>query len=162
MRVTKKVEFCYGHKLQHHVGACRNAHGHNAWLELTVEGPVDWTVGAPTEGMAVDFSVLNRALKTVLAYFDHCFIVDADDLAFLDVMRISKLDTVFTVPEPLGERFEAFGFGIVQCIGGPPTAENLAQIIFRLVQAELAEDLKVTSVRFFETSTSVAEYDGRE
>ena len=32
--VTKRVEFCYGHRLLDYDGPCRHPHGHNAVVEI--------------------------------------------------------------------------------------------------------------------------------
>ena len=32
--VTKRIEFCYGHRLLNYDGVCRHPHGHNAVVEI--------------------------------------------------------------------------------------------------------------------------------
>ena len=34
--VTKRIEFCYGHRLLDYDGVCRHLHGHNAVVEVDV------------------------------------------------------------------------------------------------------------------------------
>ena len=34
--VTKKIEFCYGHRLLDYDGICKHPHGHNAIVEVDV------------------------------------------------------------------------------------------------------------------------------
>jgi len=34
--VTKKIEFCYGHRLLDYDGICKHPHGHNAIAEIEV------------------------------------------------------------------------------------------------------------------------------
>jgi 6-pyruvoyl-tetrahydropterin synthase len=36
-RVTKVIDFCYGHRLLDYQGQCRFLHGHNGRLEIDVE-----------------------------------------------------------------------------------------------------------------------------
>ena len=35
-KITKKIDFCYGHRLLEHKGKCRNLHGHNGVLEIDI------------------------------------------------------------------------------------------------------------------------------
>ena len=34
--VTKRIEFCYGHRLLDYDGICKHPHGHNAVVEVDV------------------------------------------------------------------------------------------------------------------------------
>ena len=34
--VTKRIEFCYGHRLLDYDGICKHPHGHNAIVEVDV------------------------------------------------------------------------------------------------------------------------------
>ena len=34
--VTKRIEFCYGHRLLDYDGVCKHPHGHNAVAEIEV------------------------------------------------------------------------------------------------------------------------------
>ena len=34
--VTKRIEFCYGHRLLDYDGVCKHPHGHNAIAEIDV------------------------------------------------------------------------------------------------------------------------------
>ena len=33
-KVTKQIEFCYGHRLLNYDGKCKHLHGHNGLLEI--------------------------------------------------------------------------------------------------------------------------------
>ena len=37
-RVTREIEFCYGHRLLNYAGKCRYLHGHNGIAIITIEG----------------------------------------------------------------------------------------------------------------------------
>ena len=37
--VTKRIEFCYGHRLLDYDGVCKHPHGHNAIAEIEVRTP---------------------------------------------------------------------------------------------------------------------------
>src|SRR5512141_1827479 len=56
--VTKKIEFCYGHRLLDYDGVCKHPHGHNASVEIDVRtGRLD------SRNMVVDFSDIKRIVK---------------------------------------------------------------------------------------------------
>ena len=38
MQVTRKLEFPAGHRLMDHEGGCKDLHGHNYAVEITVAG----------------------------------------------------------------------------------------------------------------------------
>ena len=40
-QVTREIDFCYGHRLVGHGGACRHLHGHNARVEVVCRGDLD-------------------------------------------------------------------------------------------------------------------------
>ena len=60
--VTKKVEFCYGHRLLDYDGVCRHLHGHNAVVEIEVQAET-----LDRREMVVDFGDIK---KTVKAWID--------------------------------------------------------------------------------------------
>ena len=40
-RITKHIEFCYGHRLLNYAGKCRYLHGHNGKAVITIEEDPD-------------------------------------------------------------------------------------------------------------------------
>lgn len=66
-RLTVRAEFSAAHALRHYQGACENPHGHNFFVEATVEG----NVLTPDTELLADFSLLKADLRTVLADLDH-------------------------------------------------------------------------------------------
>ena len=50
-RVTREIEFCYGHRLLNYDGKCRYLHGHNGLAVIAIEG-----AELDHRGMLVDFS----------------------------------------------------------------------------------------------------------
>jgi len=70
LSVTKRFEFCYGHRLPYHDGKCSNQHGHNAVLEIEVEGKV--IEEGSKRGMIVDFGDLKKIVQDkVVERLDH-------------------------------------------------------------------------------------------
>ena len=56
--VTKKIDFCYGHRLLDYDGICKHPHGHNATAEIEVRtGTLD------NRNMVCDFSDIKRIVK---------------------------------------------------------------------------------------------------
>jgi len=68
--VTKRFEFCYGHFLPGYNGKCKNVHGHNAVLEVTVSREEELRDG-DYDGMVMDFSQLKRIMEPIIEQFDH-------------------------------------------------------------------------------------------
>ncbi len=131
-KVTKEIHFCYGHRLLRYQGKCRFLHGHNAKVEVELS-----SASLDHRGMVMDFDEVKRGLQQWIdETLDHKMLLnEADPLTAL--LRGQK--------EPLVTLKEN------------PTAETLAQMIF-----EYARDRNypVTQVRFWETPTSFATYQG--
>lgn len=68
--ITKIFEFTAEHYLPYHKGACKNLHGHNYKLEITITGPIQKEGSA--RGMIMDFGMLKTIVEhQILAEFDH-------------------------------------------------------------------------------------------
>ena len=61
-RITKSIEFCYGHRLVGHSGKCRYLHGHNGLLEVDIDAEE-----LDAMGMVVDFGEVRDLVKSVAA-----------------------------------------------------------------------------------------------
>ena len=131
-RVTKTVDFCYGHRLVDYDGKCRHLHGHNGRLEVDVESDY-----LDDLGMVVDFGEVRDVVKEWIdSTIDHRMILsDRDPL----------LATLRDAGEPLFVMSEN------------PTAENIAKVVFEVAQEN---GLNVTEVRLWETPSSYATYSG--
>jgi 6-pyruvoyltetrahydropterin/6-carboxytetrahydropterin synthase len=131
-RVTREIEFCYGHRLLDYAGKCRHLHGHNGTAVITLEGPA-----LDRLGMVVDFSDVKRVVgQWIDETLDHTMILhDADPM--VPVLR------------ERGERFVTMPVN--------PTAENIAKWIFDHARAQ---GLPVVEVRLWETPNCYAAYDG--
>jgi 6-pyruvoyltetrahydropterin/6-carboxytetrahydropterin synthase len=129
-RVTRQIDFCYGHRLLNHTGRCRYLHGHNGLLEVDVASTI-----LDDMGMVVDFELVKNVVEGwVDANLDH-------------KMLLCRSDPVVPSLEQLGEPF--------YLMDGNPTAENIARLIF-LHARELG--LSVSEVRLWETPSSCAIY----
>lgn len=147
MRITKKVEFDYGHRIPSHKSKCRHFHGHRGVLYCTIEGPIKAVRGESDDGMVADFSDL-KALMThyIHDWWDHAFLVYEGDhdarraLSYMEDTDLAHRTVVLPVV---------------------PTSENLAQFVFRYLAPEVTkafgDSIKLVSVVFYETPNSYAE-----
>lgn len=65
-RLTVRDQFSAAHALRGYCGKCENLHGHNFRVEITVEG-----TRLDEAGMLIDFGILKRGLREILARLDH-------------------------------------------------------------------------------------------
>ena len=130
--VTKRIDFCYGHRLLDYDGVCKHPHGHNAVVEVDVR-----TSNLDSRNMVVDFSDIKRIVKGWIdRELDHKMILRRDD----------------PLVKPLQELGEP-----IYLVDSNPTVEHIAKLIF-----DHARDagVPVVTVRVWETPTSVAAYTG--
>lgn len=155
---TKEVVFDCAHMLSGHQGLCKNLHGHTYKVLVTVSqtapGGRDRLIPiGPSASMVVDFKDLKGLLEEVIVRpFDHAFVYNAEadvnhpmyeaELGFIDVARAYELKTV--------------------AFPGRPTAENMARYfgeeLFRRLKDYVETDLRILTVRVYETPTSYAEW----
>jgi 6-pyruvoyltetrahydropterin/6-carboxytetrahydropterin synthase len=129
-RVTREIEFCYGHRLLNYSGKCQHLHGHNARAVIALEAP---TLDA--RGMLVDFLDIKRQVQRWIdENLDHTMLLGRDD-PILPVLREH------------GERVF-----VMDC---NPTAENIARLIF---EHAAAAGLPVAEVVLWETESCHAAY----
>lgn len=129
-RVTKRIDFCYGHRLLRYEGKCKNLHGHNGLVEIELE-----SASLDDRGMVIDFEEIKRGIKSWIdAELDHRMILCKDD----------------PIIACLRERQEPF-----VAVDFNPTAENIARLIFDYAASR---GFPVVQVRLWETPTSFAAY----
>jgi 6-pyruvoyltetrahydropterin/6-carboxytetrahydropterin synthase len=128
--VTKRIEFCYGHRLLDYDGICKHPHGHNALAEVEVR-----TDQLDTRNMVCDFSDIKRIVKGWIdREIDHKMILRRDD--------------------PLVAPLAALGEPMF-LVDSNPTVEHIARVIFEYASSQ---QLPVVRVTVWETPTSFAEY----
>jgi 6-pyruvoyltetrahydropterin/6-carboxytetrahydropterin synthase len=128
--VTKRIEFCYGHRLLDYDGVCKHPHGHNAIAEIDVR-----TDQLDKRNMVADFSDIKRLVKGWIDQeLDHKMILRHDD-------------PLVTPLRDLGEP--------VYLLESNPTVERIAKLIF-----DKTTDLgfEVVTVRVWETPSSFAQF----
>jgi 6-pyruvoyltetrahydropterin/6-carboxytetrahydropterin synthase len=130
--VTKRIEFCYGHRLLDYDGICRHPHGHNAVAEIEVR-----TAALDARNMVVDFNDIKGRVKGWIDQaLDHKMILRRDD--------------------PLVPPLQALGEPIF-LLDSNPTVERIARLIFDVSREH---GLDVARVTVWETPTSWATYQG--
>ncbi|MBP5189920.1 MAG: 6-carboxytetrahydropterin synthase QueD [Bacteroidales bacterium] len=134
IRLTKELEFQMAHSLTGYDGKCRNIHGHNYRLQVTVEGEPIQNATDAKNGMVADFGDIKRIVQQyVVDVFDHAFVV------------------------PEGSPFA--GVGETNLIVTPfqPTSENLLIHFASLLEGRFPDRVRLHSLRLWETATSCAE-----
>lgn len=132
--VTKRLEFCYGHRLLDYDGVCKHPHGHNAIAEIEVRtGTLD------ARNMVCDFSDIKRVVKGWIdKELDHRMLLRHDD--------------------PLVAHLQQLGEPVF-LLDSNPTVERIARLIFDFVASQ---NFPVVRVKVWETPSSFAEYSAQE
>jgi len=79
--ITKKFDFCYGHRLPHYNGKCVNFHGHNSCLEIEIDN--HHTVETYS-GMVMDFNDIKKIVKErIIEELDHKNLNDLPQFEFI-------------------------------------------------------------------------------
>lgn len=131
-KVTKRLTFCYGHRLMDYEGKCRVPHGHNGVVEIELQAEV-----LDRRGMVFDFGEIKDAVKAWLdRELDHRMLLRADD--------------------PLAAVLQNMGEPCL-LMKENPTAEAIARLIYEFTKGQ---GFPLTQVRLWETETSYATYDG--
>jgi 6-pyruvoyltetrahydropterin/6-carboxytetrahydropterin synthase len=131
-RVSREIDFCYGHRLLNYDGKCKYLHGHNGTAILTIE-----TDRLDDRGMVVDFSDIKQIVSAWIDdNLDHRMILHRNDPAVGVLQQMN---------EPLF------------LLDVNPTAENIA----RLIHEHAAKcGLPVVETQLWETPRAYATYRG--
>jgi 6-pyruvoyltetrahydropterin/6-carboxytetrahydropterin synthase len=126
--VTKRIEFCYGHRLLDYEGVCQ--HGHNAIAEIEIRNEA-----LDSRNMVCDFGDIKRIVKGWIdRELDHRMLLRHDD----------------PLVKPLRQLGEP-----VFLLDSNPTVERLARLIFDYTSEQ---GFPVVRVTVWETPTSFADY----
>ncbi len=83
--VTKRFDFSAAHQLPDHDGKCKNLHGHNYYVEVSVSSR-DLITEGPQRGMVVDLGILSAIGKQYCVLTDHKFLNDFIDYPTAEVL----------------------------------------------------------------------------
>ena len=130
--VTKRIDFCYGHRLLDYNGVCAHPHGHNAVVEIEVR-----RAELDARNMVVDFTDIKNVVKEwVDRELDHKMILRQDD--------------------PLVAPLQALGEPMY-LLDSNPTVERIARLIYDVSRQQ---GLDVDRVTVWETPSSWSTYTG--
>ena len=129
-RVTRQIDFCYGHRLLNYDGKCKYLHGHNGRAIIAIEAEKLYD-----RGMVLDFSDIKRVVsRWIDDNLDHRMLLHRDDPA-VPVLR--------QMGEPLF------------LTDTNPTAENIAKLIFDFA---VSQGFPVVETHLWETPNCFATY----
>lgn len=129
-RVSREIDFCYGHRLLNYDGKCRHLHGHNGRVVITLE-----SAELDHRGMVIDFS----EIKDVVSRW-----ID-DELDHRMILR--KDDPVVPLLKQQGEP--------MFLMDANPTAENIAKLIYDFTRDH---GFPIVEARLWETPRCYATY----
>lgn len=146
-RICKSLEIESGHMLSKHPDKCRFPHGHTRKVEFVLEADT-----LDTNDMVCDFKLIKKSIGAWLDGFDHAMCMNTQDPAYAEMKA-------------------RYGGNIIGFDNEDPTTEVMARVIFLHAKAALAEravatdspyplrsEVKLRSVKVWETSSSWAEY----
>jgi 6-pyruvoyltetrahydropterin/6-carboxytetrahydropterin synthase len=129
-RVTREIDFCYGHRLLNYEGKCRYLHGHNGRAVITIEGEK-----LDHRGMVLDFSDIKKVVAAWIdENLDHRMLLHRDDPA---VPMLKEMN------EPMF------------LLDVNPTAENIAKLIYEFTRDH---GFPITNCDLWETPHCFATY----
>ena len=129
-RVSREIDFCYGHRLLNYDGKCRFLHGHNGRAVITLEAE-----DLDARGMVIDFSDIKRVVSEWIdRNLDHRMI-------------LNRQDPIVPVLEQMGEP--------VHLTDVNPTAENIAKLIHEFAREQ---GFPVLQTQLWETPRCYATY----
>jgi 6-pyruvoyltetrahydropterin/6-carboxytetrahydropterin synthase len=129
-RVTREIDFCYGHRLLNYDGKCRFLHGHNGRAVITIEA-----TRLDDRGMVLDFSDIKQVVaRWIDDNLDHRMLLHRDDPA---VPMLQAMN------EPM------------YLLDTNPTAENIARLIYQFTRDH---GFPITECSLWETPHCFATY----
>lgn len=160
-QIFKEFTFDAAHQLPDHEGKCANLHGHTYKLQVCVSGPIKQSLGAPDDGMVVDFSVISDIWKTRLEpRLDHALLVGIRPLPWMKHMLPSLVDSGSICSSDDAKALTLMGFNRVTWLPiMVTTAELLATYIFDEFYRNLTSlsggrsGVAVDEIRLWETPT---------
>ena len=136
---TRRLEWDMAHRVPLHESKCKHLHGHRYVAEVTFEADA-----LTDEGFVVDFGIIKRKLGAWIDdMLDHNTLVSEDDKVGM---------AMAVVHQKAGLRKWAV-------MKKPPTAENIAEVLFDKAVDLFADDrVRVVSVVVHETPNCAAEF----
>jgi 6-pyruvoyltetrahydropterin/6-carboxytetrahydropterin synthase len=136
--ITKIFRFEAAHAIYQYPGSCAHIHGHSYELHVSVQevNPADDFI--PGLGIVMDFKELKSIVQqNAIAVLDHKVILSH---AYLAEKKCSFADDELTA------------FDV------EPTAENLLHFIRKRIEGKFPANVRITSLKLWETCDSYAEW----
>ena len=129
-RVSREIDFCYGHRLLNYAGKCKYLHGHNGRAIITIE-----SAKLDERGMVLDFSDIKNVVSAWIdEKLDHR-------------MLLQRTDPVVPMLEKMGEP--------LFLMDENPTAENIARLIYEFTASR---GFPIVECQLWETPRCFATY----
>ena len=129
-RVSREIDFCYGHRLLNYDGKCRYLHGHNGRAIISIEA-----AALDERGMVLDFSDIKRVVSTWIDQnLDHR-------------MLLHERDPMVPILQAQGEPLYLLSVN--------PTAENIARLIYDFTASR---GFPIVECQLWETPNCFATY----
>jgi 6-pyruvoyltetrahydropterin/6-carboxytetrahydropterin synthase len=135
--IKRHFSFAGAHRLSKHKGLCKNIHGHNYDVWITIRSPK-----LNENDMVMDFSELKKHVDVIVDEFDHCLVINECD-------------------QDLIEPFKKEDMRIMVLGDYDPTAEKMTEQIYlglKYLFIKLYNDIEVDQVEIFENVKSSAVY----
>ena len=149
LNVTKEFSWAMNHRLENHKGLCKNLHGHNYRLFITVIRE-DGLIGDDNksgEGMVIDFkSLKNIVNKVIVDDLDHAFAYNKNSNVDEQIAK--------ALEEKIQQKIFAFDFRT--------TAENMVKWMVESLNNYLTNadtGVRCTKAVLYETDTCYATYE---
>ena len=140
--VTRRFTFSYGHRLPNHKGGCRNIHGHNGVLEVTITANPLAPTSLNKDGFIIDFSEMKERINEwILRYWDHALLLHEKDPLVNFLVQYSEgpwTPKIVVLPDP-------------------PTAEVMVKMAYEDMN-KIFPEYDVTRVVLWETEYCRASY----
>lgn len=136
-KIKKVFRVPTGHRLSKHKGDCKNFHGHNLKIEVTIQSDI-----LDDNDMVMDFKTLSDLMKPIIKTLDHCLLLNSQDEKYAKFA--------------MSENLKLFTF-----TNADPTAEIIAKSIFDYLVLKIGEQehIKVKKVKIWENDDSSAIYE---
>ena len=141
IRITKKFRFEAAHALHGYDGKCKNIHGHNYKLFVTVIGKPIGDNSNVKFGMVMDFDDLKKIVKSqIVEEFDHSVIFNKN-----------------SPHKDLAQELTGHGHKVILANYQPTIEEMIIDFADR-ISSHLPENIKLHSLKLEETETSYSEW----
>lgn len=141
VRVTKEFRFEMAHALWNYDGLCKNIHGHSYILYVTIKGEPISNINDVKYGMVMDFGDLKKIVnESIVNKMDHSLVISEH----------SKHEHLLQTEQMFDRR---------HILNYQPTCENMVIDFSERIIKLLPDNIKLQSLRLFETATSYAEWN---